>query len=358
MLWLCGPSGVGKSAVAWELFTGLPAAGYIDIDQVGMCFPEIPSDPGRTLLQGRILGRAVANFAAAGAGCLIVSGCIDSRRGIHTEYLTRAALTVLRMRCDQPELRRRLEARARPGEQRESALRDAEVLDRGSLDYPVLDTTGRTVAEVLRTVRDRWPDQPVRQPGPWPDPPRTPGEILWLCGTTAVGKSMIGWEVADRSRRAGHITGFVDLQQIGFLHPATGHDAGHHRLKAANLAAVWADFHGYGARRLVVVGPVEHHSQVLRYLRTLPAATVRLYRLHAGPDQLAERIRQRGLGGGPPIAGDELRGRPAVVLARAREAAVAQAAALESADIGDVRIDTDGRTVEDVADEISKRRGW
>jgi adenylylsulfate kinase-like enzyme len=358
VLWLCGPSGVGKSTVAWELFTGLPGAGHVDIDQLGMCYPEMPSDPGRTLLEGRILGRAVANFAAAGASCLVVSGYIDSRRGIHTEYLTRAALTVLRMRCDQPELRRRLEVRARPGEQRESALREAEVLDRGRLAYPVLDTTGRTAAEVLRTVRDRWPDQPARQPGPWPDPPGTPGEILWLCGATAVGKSTIGWEVADRLRRAGQITGFVDLQQIGFLNPALGREAGRHRLKAANLAAVWAEFHEHGARRLVVVGPVEHHSQVRLYIDALSATTMTLYRLHAGPDELRERIRQRGRGGGPPIAGDELRGRSDAVLARAHEAAVAQAAALDRADIGDLRIDTGGRSVEDVAHEITQRLGW
>src|SRR3954454_3248675 len=219
VLWLCGPPGVGKSTVAWKLFTRLPGAGHVDIDQLGMCYPEIPSDPGRTLLERRILGRTVANFAAAGASCLIVSGYVDSRRGIHREYLTQAALTVLRMRCDRPELRRRLEARARPGEQRESALREAEGLDRGNLAYPVVDTTGRTPAEVLTTVRDRWPDHPARQPGPWPEPPRTPGDILWLCGANAVGKSTVGWEVADRSRRAGQITGFVDLQQIGFLNP-------------------------------------------------------------------------------------------------------------------------------------------
>jgi adenylylsulfate kinase-like enzyme len=358
VLWLCGPSGVGKSTVAWELFTGLPGAGHVDIDQLGMCYPEIPSDPGRTVLEARILGRAVANFAAAGASCLIVSGYIDSRRGIHTEHLTQAALTVLRMRCDQPELRRRLELRARPGEQRESALREAEVLDHSTLAYPVVDTTGRTAAEVLETVRGRWPDPPARQPGPWPDPARTPGEILWLCGTTAVGKSTIGWEVADRSWRSGHITGFVDLQQIGFLNPAPGRDAGDHRLKAANLAAAWADFHEHGARRLVVVGPVEHHSQVRRYVDALPAATVTLYRLHAGPGGLRERIRHRGLGGGPPIAGDVLRGQPAAVLDRAHEAAVVQAAALERANIGDVRIDTDGRSVDDVAHEIIRRAGW
>jgi hypothetical protein len=58
---------------------------------------------------------------------------------------------------------------------------------------------------------------------------------------------------------------------------------------------------------------------------------------------------------GPP---GELRGQPAAVLARAHEAAVTQAAALEHAGIGDVRIDTSGHSVEDVADEIIKRVGW
>jgi len=215
-----------------------------------------------------------------------------------------------------------------------------------------------TVAELLDAVRDRWPHHPARQQGRWADPPAAPGEILWLCGATAVGKSTIGWEVAEWSRRAGHITGFVDLQQIGFLNPAPGRDPGNHRLKAANLAAVWADFHEHGARRLVVVGPVEQHSQISLYTEALSSATTMLYRLHAGPDQLGERVRRRGQGGGPPIAGDELRGRPAAVLAQAHQASSTQAVALERAGIGDVRIDTDGRSVEDVAREIARRIRW
>jgi hypothetical protein len=302
VLWLCGPSGVGKSTVAWDLFDGLPGAGHVDIDQLGMCFPEIPSDPGRTVLEARILGRTVANFRAAGANCLVVSGYIDSVRGIHTEYLTQAALTVLRMRCDQPELRRRLEARARRGEDRELALRGAEVLDHSALPYPCLDTTGRTAAEVLAIVRSRWTDCPARQAGPWPSPVSTPGEVLWICGPTAVGKSTVGWAVAEWSRRAGHMTGFVDLQQIGFRHPRSGTDLGNHQLKAANLAAVWANFHAYGARRLVVVGSVEQPSQVRLYAEALPSAEMTLCRLHASPGSLhhldrcgrSRRSRSRG----------------------------------------------------------------
>jgi deoxyadenosine/deoxycytidine kinase len=358
VLWLCGPSGVGKSTIAWDLFEDLPGAGHVDIDQLGMCYPEIPSDPGRTVLEARILGRAVANFRAAGASCLVVSGYIDSLRGIHTEYLTQAALTVLRMRCDQPELRRRLEARARRGEDRELALREAEVLDHSALPYPCLDTTGRTAAEILAVVRSRWAGRPAPQAGSWPGPVSTPGEILWLCGPTAVGKSTIGWAVAERSRRAGHMTGFVDLQQIGLLHPMSGTAPGNHRLKAANLAAAWANFHAYGARRLVVVGSVEQPDQVRLYTEALPAAKIVLCRLHASPESLRERIRQRGQGGGPPIAGDALRGQPEAVLDAAHVIAVAQADALERANIGDARLDTDRRSVAILTRMIANGTGW
>ncbi|MET8153597.1 hypothetical protein ACIBSW_35850 [Actinoplanes sp. NPDC049668] len=358
VLWLCGPSGVGKSTVGWELFTGLSGAGHVDIDQVGMCFPVIPSDPARTVLEARILGRAVTNFRAAGATCLVVSGYIDSRRGIHTKYLAHAELSVLRLRCDQAELRRRLTTRDRPGEQRDLALREAELLDNSGLPYPCVDTTGLTAAEVLATVRSRLPVYPARYPGPWTEPVATPGQIVWVCGATAVGKSTVGYEVAQSSRRAGHVTGFVDLQQIGFLRPSSGPDRNNHRLKAANLAAVWQHFSGYGARRLVVVGSVEQSNDVRLYADALLAADITLYRLHAGSDQLRERIRLRGSGGGPPIAGDELRGQAAAVLDRAHEAAVAQAEALEFAGIGDVRIDTDGRTVDDLAQEIVRQCDW
>ena len=350
---------MGKSTIAWELFDGMPCAGYIDIDQLGMCFPETPDDPGRTILEGRILGRAVANFRAAGASCLIVSGYIDSQRGIHTEYLAEAALQVLRLRCDLPELHRRLQLRARPGEPRDFALHGAEALDQSGLPYECLDTTGRTATETLATVRDRWPRPPARRPGPWPAvEPAPPGEIVWVCGATATGKSTVGFAVFLAAQRAGHLAAFVDLQQLGFFRPAPADDPGNHRLKAANLAAAWRNFHAHGARRLVVVGHVDHPGELRHYAEALSPGAITLYRLQASLDELRHRIRQRGLGGGPPIAGDELRGQPAPVLDRAYDAAVAQAAALDRTSIGDVRVDTDGRTAEDLAAEIVKKAGW
>jgi hypothetical protein len=392
VLWLCGPPGVGKSTVAWELFDSLPGTGYVDIDQLGMCFPETPEDPGRTVLEARILGSAVANFRAAGATGLIVSGYLDADRGIHAEHLPDAALTVLRLRCDLAELGRRLDGR--PGENlpRDLVLQHAAALDSGTLPYPCLDTTGKSVAQVLAAVRDRWAAAPPRQPGPWPEPETNPpGEIVWVCGATASGKSTIGYGVYARSLSAGHTTGFVDLQQIGFLHPApahapaqtdpaTGiapargapvrrgtpspalhtavHGAGNHRLKAANLAAAWRNFHAHGARRMVVVGHVDDHQDVRRYAEALAPAALTVVRLHAGPDELRERIRRRGLGGPPNLAGDQLRHQPAAVLAQAHAAAVRQAEALDRAGLGDLRIDTDGRPADEPVAEIADRLGW
>jgi Mrp family chromosome partitioning ATPase len=72
--------GVGKTTVAWELFAqlareGIPA-GYVDIDQRGMCSapptrqhwaPEPAADPGRHRLKARTLDAVVANFRDVGA---------------------------------------------------------------------------------------------------------------------------------------------------------------------------------------------------------------------------------------------------------------------------------------------------
>jgi pantothenate kinase-related protein Tda10 len=42
VLWLYGPSGIGKTTVTWELFVRLfregVSTGYVDIDQLGMCY--------------------------------------------------------------------------------------------------------------------------------------------------------------------------------------------------------------------------------------------------------------------------------------------------------------------------------
>jgi hypothetical protein len=119
--------------------------------------------------------------------------------------------------------------------------------------------------------------------------------LLWLCGPPGAGKSAAGFEVFLRQLRAGVAAAYLDLDQIGFLSPAPADDPGGHRLKAGNLADVWRTYHAAGARRLVLSGPV--------------------------PD----------------------------------ERAAAEAGALERSGLGDLRVDTDGRSAAEVADLVAQR---
>ena len=51
VLWITGPAGVGKSTVSWQLFAELAGSGtptaFADADQLCMCYPAPPDDPGR-----------------------------------------------------------------------------------------------------------------------------------------------------------------------------------------------------------------------------------------------------------------------------------------------------------------------
>ncbi len=376
VLWLYGASGVGKTTVTWELFVqlareGVPT-GYVDIDQLGMCYapptprhwaPEPAADPGRHRLKARTLDAVVANFRDAGARCVVVPGVTDPVRGVETDLVPHAALTTCRLRAEPADLGRRLAARGHPTDDVAEEFADAAALDRAFATDPCVDTTGLTVAEVVDRVRARtgWPDlaAPVEQPSPTrqvPDP--TPGQILWLCGPAAVGKSTVGWQVYQQVRRAGVTAAFVDLDQIGFHRPVPAGDPGNHRLKAANLAAVWRAFRTGGAGCLVAVGPLDRPEDVAAYTAALPAATITLCRLHASREVLADRVARRGRGLTPTwgLAGDELIGQPQ---ARLREIADQAARIVDALDgVGDLRVDTDDRPADEIAAEVLGRTGW
>ncbi|MFD3451007.1 hypothetical protein ACFWVC_02405 [Streptomyces sp. NPDC058691] len=376
VLWLYGASGVGKTTVAWEVFVQLARVGaptgYVDIDQIGMCYapptprhwaPEPDTDPGRHRLKARTLDAVVANFRDAGARFLVVPGVTDPDRGVEADLVPHATVTACRLRAEPAELRRRLAARGRPNDDFTEQLAYADALDRAFPTGLCIDTTGLTVAEVADRVRTRtgWPCPRERVENPSTmrrEPDRTPGSILWLCGPAAIGKSTVGWEVYQQVRRAGVHAAFVDLDQIGFHRPIPTDDPGNHRLKAANLAAVWGTFRANGAECLIAVGPLGRPEDMRAYTAALPAATITLCQLRAGQGTLADRAMRRGRGitPAPGLAGDQLIGQPQ---ARLREISDQAARNLDALDgFGDLQVGTDDRPANEIAAEILGRTRW
>lgn len=375
VLWIYGPPGVGKTTTGWELWAQLSQAGirtgYVDTDQLGICVPAHRDDPGGHRMKAANLAAVVSTFRSAGARCVVVTGVADPQRvREHADQVPGAAITLCRLRVDHDELRKRLAERGWHRDLVAEAIREATALD-GSADADLsLDTTGLSVAEVIRRLRQQVGDWPSRTPrvrshvamagGPEEefravDVP--PARVLWLCGATGVGKSSVGWRILMDSVHAGVPTGYVDLEQVGFLRPAPADDPDNHRIKAGNLAALWRTFHASGARRLIVVGQVDDPAAVRVYRDVLPAASLRLVRLHANRAELGRRIARRGRGDGPRIPGDRLSGLPAHRLRQIADEAAATAARLAVAGIGDVCVDTDGRTVEEIARLVRTRVG-
>ncbi len=166
LLWLCGPFGVGKSTVGWEIFSQLSRAGiksgYLDTDQIGLCYPAPADDPDNYHVKARNLGAMWPTFRAAGVRCFVVSGGIYTRDIVRTyaDLIPGTALTLCRLRVNHQELRERILHRGWLTHLAEEAVQDAEALDRSDVADLCIDTDGLSIPDVARLVRE--------QTGGWP----------------------------------------------------------------------------------------------------------------------------------------------------------------------------------------------
>jgi hypothetical protein len=164
---------------------------------------------------------------------------------------------------------------------------------------------------------------------------------LVLSGAPGVGKTTVGWRVFDRCIDLGQAPAFADLDLLGAAWPAPADDPYNARMKAANLAAVWANYQRAGSQRLIVAGVVESVDE-RRLLEEATGGAVLICRLDAPDTELAQRIQRRGR-----EEGDEL----TRLAARAAELS----AQLAADDVSDFSVGTGGRSTDEVAVEVLAR---
>jgi adenylylsulfate kinase-like enzyme len=310
VLWVSGAPGVGKSTAGWGLYrrmrsTGRPVA-YVDVDQLGLFSLDPPDDPDRRRLQAANAIEVLTNFAGHGATHLIVSGVVDPQHGIdpylrHAQHLD---VTLVRLRADWTELRRRYLGRRAGIERLDELAALADTLDRTEAGV-VVDVTRMTPEQVVDALVDMIGTSDGRTPA-HPAPPKVSGAsagakvpVLLITGPTAVGKSTIGWNVLTTLCGRGLTAAYIDVDQLGFI--STGPSR---QLKAENARSAWHGYHAVGARCLIVVARGAPGS----YEHAFTGELVTSVHLDAAPADLAERIAQRGRGIGPRLAGDTLIG--------------------------------------------------
>jgi len=181
VLLLCGATGVGKSAVGFEIFQrqlrARQTAAYVDLGQLGFISPIPAGDPGGHRLRARNLADLWQAYHRAGARRLILSGPVPDARAAecYIDALPAADVTVCRLHAGAAELARRISRRGQgldwpePGDaligQPETRLRmvaelaatNAEALEHAGLGDLRIDTDGLSVREAANLASREWP---------------------------------------------------------------------------------------------------------------------------------------------------------------------------------------------------------
>jgi DNA polymerase III delta prime subunit len=166
VLLITGPVGVGKTTTAMRAGDLLAGANrphaVVDFDGLASCYPPPADDPYNSRLAFRNLAAVWANYAAAGAERLIIARVIEARHEL--EHYRRAVpgadITVVRLRASDETLRERvLGRRVTTGPRAvRRALALARLMDERRLEHHLVETSGRSVAEVAKEVlrQARW----------------------------------------------------------------------------------------------------------------------------------------------------------------------------------------------------------
>lgn len=204
-------------------------------------------------------------------------------------------------------------------------------------------------AEIARAVATHLDNTSAKVETPGAESPLvTPTRIIMVTGPGGAGVSTAGFQVFSRLAQAGESTGYLDTNQLGFL----GNEKLGHRLaqvRATNARAVMSSLARGGAKVIVVSG----EPRAIDFLnRAWDATKTEIFRLHASPAALGQRITMRSHGGGPPIPGDHRIGLAGPDLAESIATAVGESQSMSLRPGGATVIDTTSMTPSQVADAV------
>jgi adenylylsulfate kinase-like enzyme len=165
--------------------------------------------------------------------------------------------------------------------------------------------------------------------------------LLLITGPTGVGKSVVADEVFEILRRASIPIALINFDELTYASPLSNDPYGT-KLGLKNLRAVWPNYVEAGINSLIIPYVVESQQDIDNFRGSIPNADVLVVRLTASITTLEERLRSRPMGGSLEWH-----------LIRAQELTDHYA----GNNIGDIVIDTNNRTIYQVAEEVITKWG-
>jgi energy-coupling factor transporter ATP-binding protein EcfA2 len=167
--------------------------------------------------------------------------------------------------------------------------------------------------------------------------------VMVVTGPVGVGKTTVAEAISGRLSQAYVAHAMVDQDALRRCYPDTPGDPFHAALGLRNLAAVWSNFRANGATHLVVADVIETSADLAGYRAAIPGAAIHVVRLLASIPTIHRRLEGRANGGD---------------LEWHRHRAIELTQIQDRNQIGDILVDTEAKTVAEIADEALRRVGW
>jgi GrpB-like predicted nucleotidyltransferase (UPF0157 family)/gluconate kinase len=198
--------------------------------------------------------------------------------GVYRKTLAGLSYTLRIAAVGDPEIRRSLAIRDDLRTHRAVAAAYAEAKRRWAEDPPGYALHKRAWLDARQAVADAW----------WARVP-----VVVLSGPVGVGKTTVAGAVAEMLAERGVAHLFVDLDALTDISPRSPGDSFAWGVASAALGGVWAVGRASGARVLIVAQVVERESDRTALADAVPGADVRIVRLEASRESLAQRLQAR-----------------------------------------------------------------
>lgn len=171
----------------------------------------------------------------------------------------------------------------------------------------------------------------------------TPVPVLLITGPMGVGKTRVAERISDVCRTSGLAHALLDIDWLDQVYTDERFDTGNRRLAAANLTAIWPNLRAAGAERVVMARAVETHDHLVDLVAAIPGCVLTVCRLRASQSTLEARLRARD----HPDWWSFTHRRTGELVALMDDVA-----------LGDVVIETDELSIDEVARTVIERTAW
>ena len=167
--------------------------------------------------------------------------------------------------------------------------------------------------------------------------------LLVVSGPIGVGKTTVSEEISNLLVDEGVTHTLIDLDVLAETYPRPNDDRYGSRLALKNLSVVWENCRNAGSKNLIIPRVIEKATDLEDIVSAVPGSLPTLCQLRASDETLMERVKKREIGCG--YLHHEKR---SLELSRT----------LKLSAPFDFVLETDGKSVIDLAMEISNKVNW